>query len=396
MHGYLFALLFLLLLKALMKDDQKGIEVIKTYRGRKVYSVQGRVLDVPDRYQFTSILGRGAYGTVCCASDEVTGRRVAVKCVNGLFDELIDGRRIWREMVILRILRQCKCRNIIKLLDLLPPKETIESFRDVCIVTDLFGLDLHALNRSHKALPIDFIRIVIAQVLRCVSDMHQLGVIHRDVKPSNILLKKDDDPMSTVLCDFGLARAGLQHIQLPTRMTDYVVTRWYRAPELLVGCPYDYAVDVWSVGCVMAECFLKTPLFPGKDYIHQLQLITASIPITNVEFIAFAPAAAYMREAARKYQGTLPLSQVLSAVPPDAFSAISSMLSFSPVKRVTADEALHKSFFDDVEGVKDSPCIGATSNVDFGFDLHAEVSEAQLRRLIWDEMALYRDSDRNV
>ena len=105
------------------------------------------------------------------------------------------------------------------------------------------------------------------QILRGLKYVHTANVLHRDLKPSNLLLNASCD---LKICDFGLARTSNEK----GFMTEYVVTRWYRAPELLLSCEdYSASIDVWSVGCIFAELLGRKPLFPGKDYIHQLKLI---------------------------------------------------------------------------------------------------------------------------
>lgn len=381
-----------------MKSNQKTkIELIKESRGRKVYSVQGQQFEVESRYTIDSSLGRGAYGMVCGAVDETTNERVAIKCISRVFEELVDGRRIWREMVVLRLLKEYGCRNALQLRSIQTPKESIASFRDIYLVTDLYALDLFGFNRLKTPVRIDAIRTIIAQILRCVADMHSLGIIHRDIKPNNILLKSAEEPSSAVLCDFGLARAGLNRLALPMRMTDYVVTRWYRPPELLLGCPYDYAVDVWSLGCVLAECVIKVPLFPGKDYIQQLQLVIAAIPVTGISFIVpnSSPSISHIREMAKLFQGLTPLSQILHDLPPDGLDVVTKLLAFEPSKRLTAKGALAHPFFAAARDEKKQPSsvkkgVSDAHLEDIGFDLHAEVSESQLRRLIWNEVQFYQ------
>jgi mitogen-activated protein kinase 1/3 len=104
--------------------------------------------------------------------------------------------------------------------------------------------------------------------LRGLKYIHSANVLHRDLKPSNLLLNANCD---LKICDFGLARTTSE----TDFMTEYVVTRWYRAPELLLNCSeYTAAIDVWSVGCILMEILRREPLFPGKDYVQQLSLIT--------------------------------------------------------------------------------------------------------------------------
>lgn len=106
------------------------------------------------------------------------------------------------------------------------------------------------------------------QILRGLKYIHSANVLHRDLKPSNLLLNANCD---LKIADFGLARTTSE----TDFMTEYVVTRWYRAPELLLNSSeYTSAIDVWSVGCIFAEIMTREPLFPGKDYVHQLKLVT--------------------------------------------------------------------------------------------------------------------------
>lgn len=110
------------------------------------------------------------------------------------------------------------------------------------------------------------------QILRGLKYVHSANVLHRDLKPSNLLLNANCD---LKIGDFGLARTTSE----TDFMTEYVVTRWYRAPELLLNCSeYTAAIDIWSVGCILGEIMTRKPLFPGKDYVHQLRLITEVFP----------------------------------------------------------------------------------------------------------------------
>ena len=116
--------------------------------------------------------------------------------------------------------------------------------------------------------PCFLLQYFLYQLLRGLKYIHSARVLHRDLKPSNLLLNANCD---LKICDFGLART----MQEADFMTEYVVTRWYRAPELLLNCnDYTAAIDVWSVGCIFMELLNRQPLFPGRDYVQQLQLIT--------------------------------------------------------------------------------------------------------------------------
>ena len=130
------------------------------------------------------------------------------------------------------------------------------------------------------------------QILRGLKYVHSADVLHRDLKPSNLLLNASCD---LKICDFGLARTR----EAPTNMTEYVVTRWYRAPELLLNSEcYTPAIDMWSVGCIIAEMLGRRPLFAGKDYMDQLRLIVRALGMPSeddMEFVEHDRARDYIR-----------------------------------------------------------------------------------------------------
>jgi p38 MAP kinase len=141
----------------------------------------------------------------------------------------------------------------------------ISPLEDIYFVTELLGTDLHRLLTS-RPLDDQFIQYFVYQMLRGLKYVHSAGVIHRDLKPSNILVNENCD---LKICDFGLAR--IQDAQ----MTGYVSTRYYRAPEIMLTWQqYDHAVDIWSVGCILAEMILGKPIFPGKDRASASGLFT--------------------------------------------------------------------------------------------------------------------------
>lgn len=115
---------------------------------------------------------------------------------------------------------------------------------------------------------LDTLQYFLYQILRGLKYIHSANVIHRDLKPSNLLVNANCD---LKIIDFGLARPTAENELL----TEYVVTRWYRAPELLLNSSdYTAAIDVWSVGCIFMELMNRKPLFPGKDHVHQMRLLT--------------------------------------------------------------------------------------------------------------------------
>lgn len=355
----------------------------------KVYALRNASENKNYRFIPNKMLGKGSYGIVCSAVDQKTGDRVALKYMTNIFDDLIGARRVWREICILRILKECKCRHILPLLYIEKPLEPISTYKEVRMATDLYSVCLATLI-SERRLEFPFIAGVIGNLLCSLADMHYLGFIHRDIKPANILLKSKNDALSTILCDFGLCRGGLNLCKLPMEMTDYVVTRWYRAPELLLGCIYDYKVDVWALGCVFVECSLRRPLFPGKNYIHQLQLLVEKIPISNISHLPLL-ARQYLWQLKDEAPESTSLKQILKSFPPNALDLVEKMLVFEPNERISACAALCEPFFDGIYCCQEQELSESDSKTSFFVDFHTDISENQIRRLIWDEIHRYHE-----
>lgn len=197
------------------------------------------------------------------ATNSKTNKNIAIKKVLECIWHPHQLKQILREV---RFMRKLKHENILSLIDLLPPP-SYQDFRDVYMVVDLMEMDLHRIIYSKEILSDDHIKYFLYQMLSGLNNMHAAGVLHRDLKPSNLLVNSD---CQLKICDFGLARRK-EFDDLG--MTEYVVTRWYRAPELLLGSAYDASVDLWAAGCIFGEMLGRKPLLPGRSYVHQLQLI---------------------------------------------------------------------------------------------------------------------------
>ncbi|XP_057412071.1 mitogen-activated protein kinase 11 isoform X1 [Balaenoptera acutorostrata] len=251
------------------------------------------VWEVPQRLQGLRPVGSGAYGSVWppCSSayDTRLRQRVAVKKLSRPFQSLIHARRTYRE---LRLLKHLKHENVIGLLDVFTPATSLEDFSEVYLVTTLMGADLNNIVKC-QALSDEHVQFLVYQLLRGLKYIHSAGIIHRDLKPSNLAVNEDCELR---ILDFGLAR------QADEEMTGYVATRWYRAPEIMLNwMHYNQTVDIWSVGCIMAELLQGKALFPGNDYIDQLKRIMEVVGTPSPEVLAKISS-----EHARTYIQSLP------------------------------------------------------------------------------------------
>jgi len=295
-------------------------------------------------YMLRSVLGQGAYGVVCAADHSVTGERVAIKRIRSVMNSPAMATRILRELKFLRLLREHE--NIIKIRDVLVPGER-ELFNDTFVVFEIMPTDLSRLLSSRTELKKEHVEYFMFQLLRAVHFMHSAHVFHRDLKPSNILINRQCELR---VCDFGLARAMFENTDEMVYWTDYVATRWYRAPELIMSYfgNYSTAIDMWSVGCIFAEMLNGgRPLFPGRNQYNQFELITEVTGRPNPEAIE-----RLRSEEARKYVAQIPtrprrpLETIFKpGTDPVALDLLSRMLEFDPERRFSALEALNHDYF---------------------------------------------------
>ncbi|XP_056156785.1 cyclin-dependent kinase-like 2 [Lampris incognitus] len=210
-------------------------------------------------YETLATVGEGSYGTVFKCRHRHTGRVVAVKKLLELDDDKTVNRIALREIKLLKDLRH---ENLVNLLEVCRHRR-----RWFLVFEFVEGTVLDQLEQNPGGLDLDTTRRYLYQILRATAFCHQHHVIHRDIKPENILVSQGG---VVKLCDFGFARSMVSPGETVV-YTDYVATRWYRAPELLVGDPkYGKPVDVWAIGCVLMEMLTGEPLFPGDSDLDQL------------------------------------------------------------------------------------------------------------------------------
>ncbi|KAL7870110.1 hypothetical protein AOLI_G00140980 [Acnodon oligacanthus] len=225
-------------------------------REREYYSIDvgDSTFTVLKRYQNLRPIGSGAQGIVCSAYDHILERNVAIKKLSRPFQNQTHAKRAYRELVLMKCVNH---KNIIGLLNVFTPQKTLEEFQDVYLVMEL--MDANLCQVIQMELDHERLSYLLYQMLCGIKHLHAAGIIHRDLKPSNIVVKSD---CTLKILDFGLARTAATGLL----MTPYVVTRYYRAPEVILGMGYQANVDIWAVGCIMAEMVRHKILFPGRDF----------------------------------------------------------------------------------------------------------------------------------
>ncbi|XP_022730237.1 mitogen-activated protein kinase homolog NTF6-like [Durio zibethinus] len=360
-----------------MENEAIAVDLrrIPTYDGRYVrYNILGDIFEVSSKYVPPIYpVGRGAYGIVCCATNSETKEEVAIKKIGNAFDNRIDAKRTLREIKLLFHMDQ---DNIVKIKDIIMPPER-EKFNDVYIAYELMDTDLNQIIRSSQPLTDDHCQYFLYQLLRGLKYIHSANVLHRDLKPSNLLLNANCD---LKICDFGLARTTSE----TDFMTEYVVTRWYRAPELLLNCSeYTAAIDIWSVGCILMEIIRREPLFPGKDYVQQLGLITqllGSPEDSDLGFLRSDNARKYVRQLPRFPKQ--PFAEKFPDMSPVAIDLAEKMLVFDPSKRITVEEALNHPFLSSLHEINEEPTCPSPFIFDFE---QTTLNEEDIKELIWRE-----------
>jgi len=347
-------------------------------------SVGQDVFCVDVRYRNLRPIGGGSYGFVCSADDTMTGQKVAIKKIKRVFNDLVDAKRILREIKLLRHFRYHE--NIIAIKDIITVPPNTINFTDVYIITNLMESDLDRIISSSQKLHDQHFQYFLYQILRGLKYIHSASVLHRDLKPSNLLVNANCD---LAICDFGLARGIDQGIQ--ELLTEYVQTRWYRAPELLCDISnYNSQIDVWSVGCIFAEMLRRKPFFRGDSPQHQLETIVSVVGLPPDDFME-----KIRDEPIRKalYSGAeckpYPFKSYFPRdVNPIALDLLQAMLVFDPRHRCTIEQALNHPYLAELHRQMEEPLCHQP--FDFEFEKQADpgidIPKDELQVMMFTEM----------
>ncbi|GFS52457.1 cyclin-dependent kinase 2 [Trichonephila inaurata madagascariensis] len=280
-------------------------------------------------------VGEGTYGVVYKAEDKSNKRLVALKKIRLKCETEGVPSTALREISLLKDLDH---PNVVRL------EDVVYSDQKLFLVFEYLDLDLKKQldQLQNTGLPLRTTKSYLYQLLRGLAYCHSRKILHRDLKPQNLLVDKEGN---IKLADFGLARA----FQLPIKAyTHEIVTLWYRAPEILLGTKeYSTSVDIWSIGCIFAEMLTKRPLFPGDSEIDQLFRVfrTMGTPDESTwpgctSLMDYKPT--FPRWLPKDIASTLPMLDL------DGVDLLLKLLTYAPNKRISAKNALCHPFFKDV------------------------------------------------
>ena len=292
------------------------------------------------KYEVLGIVGEGAYGVVYKCKNKITNEFVAIKKFKETDDEIVI-KTMKRE---LEMLKKIKHENIVEY------KESFIHKKNLYLVFEYVEKNLlELLQETPNGISPPKIKYLIYQLIKAIKYLHSKNIIHRDIKPENLLINPD---LKLKLCDFGFAREVKLNMENNniSQMTDYVATRWYRAPELLLsGGIYGPEVDYWAIGCIMGELIDGNPIFPGDDEYDQLNYIIkiiGNLPIQFTEMFYENPI----------FQGKDLLfvdkiesldKRYLGKISKDAIDFMKQLLRIDPSKRLNGDTVFKHKYYED-------------------------------------------------
>ncbi|KAI8081145.1 kinase-like domain-containing protein [Thamnidium elegans] len=350
---------------------------------------------ISKQYKIIRKVGAGSYGSVCSALNVNTNEVVAIKKCRHIFDKKLITKRCLREMKLLQHLNGHPRIIDLKAMDIVDPR----TFNEVYLIQSCCDTTMADIIHSKLELEAVHYQWFMYQLFSGLKYIHSANVLHRDLKPANILVNENCDLR---ICDFGMARGFVNpsdHIETKY-MTHYVVTRWYRAPEIMLSRnTYDKSIDLWSVGCILAELLGRKVLFKGTDYVDQLHKIVGILGLPeDTSFWDNSSSVTEYIKNLRDESGLPPPTEpidfrvVFPNAPIEALDLLQNLLCLDPAKRMTADGGLDHPF---VAAVRD-PAEEVECLQPFDFESFELIeSEHVLRQCIIEEVMRSKGLDDN-
>ncbi|CAN6598871.1 mitogen-activated protein kinase Slt2p/MPK1 [Trichomonascus vanleenenianus] len=352
---------------------------------RNLYQSTGFAID--KKYSAIKVLGKGTYGIVCSAVEAGNQRPIAIKKVMKIFSNEILVKRAFRELRLMRHFRGHK--NIVSLLDL--DMISTKPYDGLYCYQELMDYDLTKVIQGPIQLSMAHVQSFTYQLLCGVKYIHSANVIHRDLKPGNLLVNSLGQ---LKICDFGLARGVHSDNESGrVKITKYVATRWYRAPELIiVARNYTRAIDMWSVGCIMCELIGRKPIFKGSDHLSQLSEIVKVLGLPPRQLVlSMANEEAWNLFATCHFKSKqTSISELYPKAPKEAIDLILRLLRYDRSERSTAVQALEHPFLADFHNLEEEPSCNEL--FDFSFE---NLSPKELEMALYDEIKTLRREVRN-
>ncbi len=309
------------------------------------------------------LIGNGSFGSVYAGLDKVTQQAMAIKILNEVPTHSIGAKQLFREMMLLRILKGHP--HIISLENIVASAAPDGTLEVMAFVFKRYETDLFRVIHSKQPLSMAHVQYFLYQMLHGVAYIHSAGIVHRDLKPANILINSD---CRLVICDFGLARAThdiIEPLHLETaeappklyrKLTRYMVTRWYRSPEVVFfnSNGGEAPADMWSIGCILSELINRKPLFTADSNGELLSKIILMLGMPASDDMEWIDDKRLIQLIKKKYMTSRPVSQLNAehkGADKSALDLLQKLLAFNPSKRLTAEQALQDPFFSDLEAI---------------------------------------------